>query len=111
MHRLRHADRAEMHAQAGRVGHEARDLFAGDEVGRAGMPVEELEAAVDAVVVGDADQIHPARLGDAIDVVRRGVALARAQPVEVARVAGVIRVDVEIGFHRIASERLEKQEL
>ena len=85
----------------GRVRDEARDLFAGDEIGRVGVPVEELETAVDAVVVGDADEIHPARLGHAIDVVRRRVALARAQPVKVARVAGVIRVDVEIGLHRL----------
>ena len=79
--------------------------------GASGVPVEKLEAAVDAVVIGDADEIHAARLGDAIDVVRRRIALARAQPVKVTRVARVIRVHVEIGLHDIASERLEKEEL
>ncbi len=95
----------------GRIRDEAGDLFADDEVRRVGMPVEELETAVDAVVIGDADEIHAARLGHAIDVVRSRVALARAQPLKVARVAGVVRVHVEIGLHRIASERLEKEEL
>jgi hypothetical protein len=31
------------------------------------MPVEKLEAAVDTFMVGDGDEVHPARFGEAID--------------------------------------------
>ena len=78
MHPLSHANRAEMNAQPRGIWHEARDLFADDEIGRVRMPIEELEAAVDAVVVGDAHEIHAARLGHTVDVLGRRVAFTCA---------------------------------
>ncbi len=41
-------------------------------------PVGELQAAVDRVVVGDGDEVHPAPLGELVDLLRRGGALRQA---------------------------------
>ena len=66
--RLGYAEGAKMDPQTRHIGHEARDLFAGNEIRRVRVPIEKLEAAIDAVVIGDADQIHATRFGHAIDV-------------------------------------------
>jgi hypothetical protein len=64
------------------------------------MAIKELETPVDAVVIGQADEIHAASLGHAIDVLRMGVAIARAEPRESAREAGVIRMHVQVRLHQ-----------
>ena len=56
---------AEMHDEIG-VGPPAGHFLAHQEVGGVSVPVEELEATVDAVVIGDRDEIHAARTCHAI---------------------------------------------
>src|SRR6185312_7602717 len=65
--------------------------------------LEEFEAAVDAVVIRDRHQIHAARLGGAIHLGRRRVAITAAQERQVVVVAGMVAVDVEIGLHAVLS--------
>ena len=45
---------------------------------RIGMAIEELEASIDAVVIGDGHQIHAARFRDAVHRLGVGIAVARA---------------------------------
>ena len=94
--RLGHAVDAEVHLDAG-VGQPARHLLADDDVGSAGTRDEQLERAVDRVVIGDGDEIHAARLGDAVDVLGRRVAVAAAEKRQRAADLRVAGVDVEIG--------------
>ena len=68
--RLGHAVDTEVDLEV-RARKPARHLLAHDEVRAVGMGGQELEAAVDGVVIGDRDQIHAARLGDAVDLVWR----------------------------------------
>ena len=75
----------------------ARDLFGDEEVPDVGVPIEELEAAVDAVVIGDGDEVHAARLGDAVDVLGPRVAVAALEEPHVAALQGVARVHVQVG--------------
>jgi hypothetical protein len=65
--RLGHAVDAEVHLDR-RVGEPTGHFFGYEEVVRAGMAVEELEAPADAVVIGDGDDVHAARFGDAVDL-------------------------------------------
>ena len=67
MQRLGHPVDAEVHLDR-RVGEPARHFFGHEEVVRAGMAVQELEAAADRVVIGDGDEVHAARFGDAVDI-------------------------------------------
>ena len=48
-----------------------------------GIFVEEVERAVDRVVIGQRDERHPALFGDAVDVLRRVVAVSSIGPFEV----------------------------
>ena len=73
--RLGHAVDAEVHLDR-RVGEPAGHFFGHEEVVGAGMAVQELEAPVDAVVIGDGDEIHAARFGDAVDVLGPRIAIA-----------------------------------
>ncbi len=100
VHSVGDAESAKVNPQARRVGHETRDFLAGDEIGRIRMPIEELAAAIDAVVVGDAHQVHSTRFGHAMNVVGCRVALPSTQPIEMARIAGVVGVHVKVCLHR-----------
>ena len=62
-----------------------------------GARLSELQPAVDAVVVGDRDQVHAPRLGRLIDGQRIGETVPALQEREVVVVAGMPGVDVEIG--------------
>ena len=79
-----------------RAGKRAFDLFADEEVFGVRVPIQELQAAVDAVVVGDRDHVHAARSRSGVDRFRLGVAIARAEDAQVPRITRMIRVDVEI---------------
>ncbi len=91
--------RARRRSNARPSGNQAFDLFADEEVVRVGMAVEKLEAAVDAVVIGQGDDVHAPRFRDAIDGLGLRVAVARAQESHVAGVAGMVGVDVQVGPH------------
>ncbi len=84
-----------MHFEIG-VWKTALDLFADEEIGGIGMIVEKLEAAVDAVVIGDRHDVHAAGLRGGIDRRGLGIAVARAQKPQVSGVAGMIRVQMEV---------------
>ena len=80
---------------------EAGGQLLGDE---AVGPIGELEAAVDRVVVGDRDEVHPPPLGELVDLRGRGRALRQperaldAQLREVRR--GRVAMHVNAGSHR-----------
>lgn len=42
-------------------------------------PIRDLQAAVDSVVIGDGDEVHPARLGERIDLFGRGRAFREVE--------------------------------
>ena len=94
--RLRHAVDAEVHFEVG-AREAARHLLAHDEVRGVGMRGQQLEPAVDGVVIGDRDEIHAARLGHAVDVLRRRIAVAAPEEPHVAGLRGRTGVDVEVG--------------
>ena len=75
----------------------ARHLFAQDHVAPVGRPAQQLEPAVDAVVIGDGDQVHAARLGRLVDGQRIGKAVPALEEREIVVVAGMPGMDVEIG--------------
>ena len=80
---------------------EAGGQLLGDEaVGTIG----ELEAAVDRVVVGDRDEVHPPPLGQLVDLLRRGRALRQPQRALDAQLrvvrSGRVAMHVNAGSHR-----------
>src|SRR5262249_54002157 len=75
----------------------ALDLLADEEIGSIRMALQELEAAVDAVVIGDGDEIHPASFRSPINRIRSGVAVPRPQKREMARVSRMVRMHVQVG--------------
>ncbi len=103
MRGLRHPPRAEVDLDtlvgAGRAvdRQPARDLFAEDHVAIIWRSTQQLEPAVDAVVIGDGDQVHAARLGCLVDGQRVGEAVAALEEREIVVVAGMPGMDVEIG--------------
>ena len=60
MQRFAHAVHAKMHLDVA-IGEAARDLLADDEILEVGFAIEQLQAAVDRIVIGDRHQIHAAR--------------------------------------------------
>src|SRR5581483_6841395 len=84
------------------IGQTALDFLADEEIGRAGMPTQKFQAAIDAVVIGNRHQIHTARLGDAVDRLGIGITVARPEKAQVRRVPGVVRVHVQVGAKRRA---------
>ena len=82
--RFGHAVDAEVHFDVA-VGKAARHFFADDEVLEVWVAIEQLQAAVDRIVIGDRDQIHAARARRAVDVdadrsSSRGCAGTRSDP-------------------------------
>ncbi len=79
------------------IGKAALDFLADEEIVGIGMPVEEVEAAADAVVIRDRHEIHAPRLRRRIDLLGPRVAIERAQKPEMPGEAGMARVQVQIG--------------
>ena len=65
-------------------GHQQSHLLAHQEVSAVCVPVEELETTIEAVVIGDRDEIHAAHARHAIHVGRRRIAIAAPQEREIA---------------------------
>ena len=83
-------------------GNDAGDFAADDDVGTIG----DGQRAVDRVVIGDRDEIHPARLGAPIDALGRVVRLVHDQRERIdRRAARVHRVHVGVELHAGSSER------
>ena len=59
------------------------------------------------VVIGDRDEVHAARLGDAVDVLGRGVAVAAPEERQVAALQRVARVHVQVGAAAIGVARVQ----
>ena len=78
-------------------GKPARHLLADDHVAEIRALVQQLERAVDRIVIGEGDEVHAARLRDAVDVGRRRIAVAAAEKRHRAAHLRVARVDVKIG--------------
>ena len=77
------------------------DFLADDEIaGR--PPVEQFQATVDGIVIGDGNQVHPALLGGAVDGQRRGVGIAAAEQAQVPGGARVIRMHMKVGSIHVA---------
>lgn len=80
---LREAVHAKVHDEIGArppAGH----FLAHQEVTGVSVPVEELETTIDAVVIGDRDEVHATHACHAIHVGRRRIAIAAPQEREIA---------------------------
>src|SRR6266480_1828531 len=95
MHPLREAVRAHVALQVS-IRKPALNLLAYKEVGRIRMAIQEVETAVDAVVVRDGNKVHTSRLRDAIDGIWRRITVARAQKPQMTRQARIVRVQMKI---------------
>ena len=73
--RFRHLVRGDVHFDI-TIWEPARDLLADDHIIRIRTLLEQLETTIDGVVIGDADEIHAARAGHAVDISRPRVAIA-----------------------------------
>src|SRR5438132_8201457 len=73
------------------------DLLADEEIARFRITTQKIQTTVDAVVIRNRDQIHAAPLRGSIDRLGRGVAIARAKKLQMARVSRVVRMNVQIG--------------
>ena len=85
-------------AEFGKV---SADFLAHHEIRNVAQAVEDFQAAVDGVVVGDGDQVHATLLGRAIDVQRVGITVPAAEKPQVFRRPRVPRVDVHVGFEKL----------
>jgi hypothetical protein len=79
----------------------AFNLFADEEIVSRGMTVQELEAPVDAVVIGDRDHVHASRFRHAVHRLRFGVAVASVQEPEMTGEPRVIRVQMQVRPHEV----------
>ena len=63
-------------------------------------PMRQLKSAFNRVVIGDSDEVHPSPLGDAVNLLGVGVALAAHMP-QTGQIHGtrVARVDVKVTSH------------
>jgi hypothetical protein len=75
MQRFRHLVRSDVYLDI-TIWKPARDLLADNHIIRIRTPLEQLEATIDGVVIGDADEIHPALASHAVDIDRPRVAIA-----------------------------------
>ncbi len=90
----------------------ARHFLADDHIVALRVSGEQLQRAIDRIVIGDGDEIHAARLRDAVDILRRGVAVAAAEKGQRAADAGRMGVHVKIGAQgRHQSERFQQHDL
>ena len=98
MQRLGHAVDGQVHLDIV-IGKPARHLFADDHVDVAAIRpiVQQLERAVDGIVIGERHQIHAARLGHPVHVGRLRVAVAAAQKAHGAGDFRMTGVNVKIG--------------
>jgi hypothetical protein len=83
MELLGHAVDAEVHFDV-TIAKAARHFLADDHVVMRRQMIEQLERTVNRIVIGDGDQVHAARLGDAIHVPGLRIAVARAEKRHVA---------------------------
>ena len=72
------------------------DFFTDEEVIQVGILVQQVERAVDRIVIGERDERHSALFGDSIDVFRRVVAVPGIRSAKVLE-DGKTRVAVQIG--------------
>ena len=96
MQRLRDAVDAQVHFEVGSR-EAARHFLAHDEIRGVRMRGKKLEAAVDGVVIRERDEIHATRLGPAIDVFRRRIAITALEEPHVAGLRGGTGVHVKVG--------------
>ena len=59
------------------------DLFPGDEVIARAEAFKQFESAIDGIMVGNGDEIHPPALGRRVDIEGPGIAIPAAQEAEV----------------------------
>ena len=80
-----------------RVGEPGLDLLRDEEVFEVRLLVQKVQATVDRVVIGQRDEVHPALLGETVDVLGSVVRVARVRDAEVLerRIDGVA---VEVRF-------------
>ena len=90
------AKRPQVDARSG-PGDPAPDLLAHHDVGRARVAVQQFQAPVDAVVVRQRDEVHPARARRPVDRLGFGIAVAAPKRAHVRREPGMDRVHVQVG--------------
>ena len=81
-----------------KLGKEGAYFLPDKEVGKIAEAVENFQAAVDGIVVGDRDQIHAAPLRRAIHVERLRIAVPRAEKAQMLCRARVPAMRVQISF-------------
>jgi hypothetical protein len=73
-----------------------RDLLADNHIIGIRTLLEQLEATIDGVVIGDADEIHATLASHAVDIGRPRVAIAGTKEGQRTALPGVAGMDVEI---------------
>jgi hypothetical protein len=89
------------------LGKRGTDFLTGDEIRPLAQAIEQLEATVEGIVVGDGHQVHSPALGRRVDIQGPGIAIPAAQEAEVLGPPRVKAVAVHISLQQLVGLSLK----